>query len=402
MQRLLLALAIACAGCGDDGGAGDTPDAALSTARPSKRSDIAAVADPSTGIAVIFGGDDGPIVNQIPSPAYRADTWIFDPGVGWSEVPVTGPSARGRYAVAHDPDAGRMLLFGGRFRVAGGSGNYTLHDDLWAFDYEARTWTEVDAGGGGPAPRYFPAAAYSPTSGALVVWGGDTNPSALTITPSSEVWSWNGSAWTQATPTGQAPSPRLFVGYTHDSQRDRLVVFGGQVGDFVSPGLNDLYALDLGTFVWSRLHDGSGTAPAGRFSAAMTYDPVGDRYLIVGGHADPGVANDVWAFDPVGGQWSPVAGGDSFTGNPLGCMGNDREIPQDYVTQDLSAPERRSTPMFTWLDEAAWLFGGESDCSDHLDDTWKLSANGSWSELIEARTGESCARSGDDCACLCL
>ena len=28
------------------------------------------------------------------------------------------------------------------------------------------------------------------------------------------------------------PSRRLFVAYTYDSQRNRLIVFGGQVGDF--------------------------------------------------------------------------------------------------------------------------------------------------------------------------
>jgi hypothetical protein len=402
MQRLFLALAIACSGCGDDGGGGDTPDASLSAERPTKRSDIAATADPDTGIAVIFGGDDGPIVNQIPSPSYRDDTWVFDPSVGWSQVTGAGPSARGRYAAAHDPDAGRMLLFGGRFREAGASGNYTLYDDLWAFDYQARAWTQVDSGGEGPTPRYFPAAVYSPVSGQLVVWGGDTNPSALTITPSNEVWSWDGSAWTQETATGQGPSSRLFVAYAYDSQRDRLVVFGGQVGDFVSAAFNDLYALDLGTFVWSRLHDGAGTAPSGRFSAAMAYDAARDRYLAFGGHADPGVSNEVWAFDPAGGTWSKLGGGDSFTGNPLGCMGNDREIPQDYVTQDLAAPERRSTPMFAFLGDTVWLYGGESDCSDHLDDTWRLAPDGTWTEVIEARTGESCARAGDDCQCLCL
>ena len=92
-----------------------------------------------------------------------------------------------------------------------------------------------------------------------------------------------------------------------------------------------------------------------------------------------------------------VASGDSFTGAALGCLGNSRESPAGYVTQDLSTPERRSTGVIGLLSGTLWLFGGESDCSDHLDDTWSLDvATGAWSELIEARGGESCARRNDD------
>jgi len=55
------------------------------------------------------------------------------------------------------------------------------------------------------------------------------------------------------------------------------------------------------------------------------------------------------------------------------------------------------------LDGALVVFGGQSDCSDHLDDTWRYALGASqWSELLAARSGESCARRNDDCTCLCL
>ena len=84
-------------------------------------------------------------------------------------------------------------------------------------------------------------------------------------------------------------------------------------------------------------------------------------------------------------------------------MDNASEVPADYVDQDLTAPERRHRGMFTVLHNSLWVFGGmHAECSDHLDDTWRFGLDGDdWVELIEARTGESCARQAADCECLC-
>ena len=398
MLAASLLLSMACGG--DDGGDGGEPP--IEGPRPGKRSDVSGVIDSTTGEMLVFGGDNGPIVNQLPSPAYLDDTWLLDLDGGWTQVDVAGPSARGRYATASDAGGSRMFLFGGRFRTAGTTGDYTLFNDLWSFDFAARTWTELNAGGGlAPAPRIFATSVYDPGSDKLFVFGGSTSTSGLNLTPSDEVWSYSGGAWTLETTTGTAPTSRVFHAYAYDSQRNRLVVFGGQVGDFVSPSLGDLYALDLSTLTWSQLDSGSG--PSGRFLGMLAYDAGNDRYLMMGGHADPGVANDVWAFDPGANSWQVLASGDSFTGDALGCLGNPREIPTGYVNEDLNVPERRQAGVFDYHDGRAIVFGGESDCSDHLDDVWSLdTTSGTWTERSEARSGESCARRAAACECLCL
>lgn len=409
-NAILFAALLSTAACG--GGSSDVVDGAPGSAdssvpddvRPGKRSDVTGVANPATGTIALFGGDNGPIVNQTPSPAYVDDTWVFSPTTGWSEISASGPSARGRHAVAFDPNGGRMLVFGGRFRAAGTTGNYTLYNDLWAFEFASGTWAMLhDGSGTAPSRRYFAAAAYDADSSTFYLYGGGTNAAPLSISVATDVWAFDGANWSQVTVTGTAPSSRLFVSYAHDTSRDRLIAFGGQIGDFQTPAMNDLYALDLGTGVWSQLHDGSGTAPRGRFSGMMTYDASGDRYLLMGGHADPGVTNDVWAFDPDGGGWSQLSTGDTFTGAALGCLNNPREIPEGYVVEDLTSPERRAGGVFAILGGSLYVFGGESDCSDHLDDVWSLNlTDATWSELIGARSGESCARRNDDCTCLCL
>lgn len=391
------------AGCGDDGDDGGGGGPLTNMTKPSKRSDIHGAIDPTTGIFAVFGGDDGPIVDQIPQASYRDDTWLFEPGEGWTKVDTAGPSARGRQAVAYDSNAQRMLIFGGRFRTTGTTGNYTLYNDLWAFDFAARTWEQLSDGAGGPLPRYFATAGYDAATDTFYVYGGDTNPGALSIDLATDAWSFKDGTWSQISISGSAPEPtRLFMGYTYDAKRNALIAYGGQLGDFVTAANRDIYSLALSTGVWSKLDDGL-TGPSGRFSSMMSYDADGDRYLMMGGHADRGVTNDIWAFDPNGAGWSNLYGGDTFTGAALGCLGNSQEIPKDYMVQDVSGPERRSGGFLGYASGSVWLFGGESDCSDHLDDTWKFSLDTSvWTEVLEAGSGESCLRKNFDCQCLCI
>lgn len=405
---LLLAL-----GCGDDDGGdedagpgmtddGGTEDAGplMSTVRPSKRSDVGGAADPTSGTVVIFGGDDGPIANQRPMPNFRDDTWVFEPGVGWTEVVTdTHPSARSRYATAYDAANQRMLLFGGRFRSAS-SGDYTLYNDLWAFDFASRTWSQVNDGAGGPGPRYFPAMAVD-SAGTIYVMGGGLNTNALAPNPAMDLWSFDGTTWTEITIGGTPPSGRLFETWIHDEGRGVMIAFGGQVGDFFSPAFGDMYSLELATGTWAQVD--AGTGPAGRFNGMGVHDTTNDRYIIFGGHPDPGTANDIWAWDAANGGWTALQNGDVFTGGPLGCLGNPSEIPDGYVTQDLASPERRQGGVFDVLGDSVWLVMGEGDCSDHLDDIWRFDlSSDSWEEIIAARSGETCARQGNDCMCLCL
>lgn len=402
---LALMVSLGCGGDDSSGADGGLVDAGglSNTTSPPKRSDIHGAIDPDTGVFAVFGGDDGPIVNQIPMANYLADTWLFEPGEGWTEVSGAGPSARGRHAVAYDSAGNRMLIFGGRFRASGGSGDYTLYNDLWAFDFSARTWEQLSDGTGGPAARYFSTAAYDAATETFYVYGGDTNPSALGITLATDVWSFSNGTWSEVPVSGQAPDPsRLFMAYTHDTSRNALIAYGGQIGDFVSAANRDLYSLDLATGSWTRLNDGT-SGPSGRFSSLMTYDADGDRYLMLGGHADLGVTNDLWAYDRNADSWTRLYTGDTFTGGALGCLGNPQEIPKGYVSEDASGPERRSGGFLGYADGSVWLYGGESDCSDHLDDTWHFHLGSSaWTEVLEATSGESCLRQNNDCQCLCI
>jgi hypothetical protein len=377
-------------------------DQVLSEERPSKRSEVYGIADEGSNSILMFGGNEGPIADQIPKAIYLDESWVFEPGTGWTKLDVDGPSARGRYGAAYDPNAGRALVFGGRWREANTSGDYTLYDDLWAFDFATQSWTMLESGGG-PAGAYYPVVFFDPTEDALYVYGGNTNANALSIRVSDELWRWTeGGGWEELDHTG-APSQRTFLGETFDTNRQRLVLFGGQKGDFVSQAYNATWTLDMNSLSWTELNDGS-NAPSTRMHGNLLYNPLSDRVLLFGGHTDIGDGNDLWALDPDSGDWTEFRPADEFTGNGLGCNGNGSDVPADYVEQDLTAPERRHRGVFALMHDNLWIYGGmHAECSDHLDDTWRfpLDGSGDWTELIEARTGESCLRQNEDCDCLC-
>jgi hypothetical protein len=400
MRTLLLVLAA----CNKEGSAPPDLDTITSTARPDGRSEIAAVADPASGSVLIFGGNDGPIVDQIPRAAFRDDTWLFTPGTGWEEVAGDHPRARGRYSAVLDPDQGRALVFGGRFRPANETDDYTLFDDLWSFSFADKTWTRME-NGGGPSPRYYPNAAWDADSDTMYVFGGATNTDPLSINVAMDLWKWTeAGGWEELTTSGDAPSDRTFYGTAFDPVGKKMYLFGGQRGDFISQAYQDLYALDVTTGAWEQLHDGDGRAPSTRMHAMLLWDDVHGRLLVFGGHTDIGDGNDLWAFDGGTKKWEAIYRGDVFTDANLGCLGNPSEVPADYVRQDLTAPERRHRGMGAVMAGNIWVFGGmHSECSDYLDDTWRYDlATNTWKELLPARTGESCARRGDDCECLCL
>ncbi len=405
-MRVLLVAALMM-GCGSEKdlpeleGFDDGLSTITSAERPSPRSEVYGIGDEASNTILVFGGNEGPVVDQRPTSIFIEETWVFEPGDGWTELNIEMPSARSRYGAAYDEAGQRALIFGGRYRVAGGSGVYTLFDELWTFDFVTRTWTEIETSGG-PSARTYPSVFWDEEGEALYVYGGMVNADPMVIEVTQDLWRWKDGEWTELEMSGDAPSTRTFLGELWDPQRRRLVIAAGQVGDFWTYAYDETYALDIDTLEWIELNDGSG-APSTRMHPHLSYDAERDRYLMFGGHTDIGDGNDLWEMDPDTGTWNLVRGADAFTGEALGCAGNASDVPDTYVDQDLTAPERRHRGMFTLMYDSIWIFGGmHAECSAHLDDTWRYPlAGGDWSEIIEARSGESCLRRDDDCECLC-
>jgi hypothetical protein len=104
------------------------------------------------------------------------------------------------------------------------------------------------------------------------------------------VWQFNfASTWFQTTVSG-GPSSRTNTTAIFDPVRSRLMLFGGQGS---SVDLGDAWALSLsGTPAWSSVTL-SGDAPGPRHQSASVYDPVRDRWIVIGGASTHYLADSV-------------------------------------------------------------------------------------------------------------
>jgi hypothetical protein len=144
----------------------------------------------------------------------------------------------------------------------------------------------------------------------------------------------------------------------YDPVRDRLVVFGGYTGSFVS----DVWALTLGESpTWTRVQ-AVGVPPVGRDLMTAIYDPVGDRLVVFGGWSGTAYLNDTWALT-LGGTptWMRQAG--------AGAVPSPR---RDYAAV-YDAPRGRMV-----------MFGGTD--GTYRDETWALTLGGvpTWAQLQPA------------------
>ena len=94
----------------------------------------------------------------------------------------------------------------------------------------------------------------------------------------------------------------------YDPIRDRMLTFGGDIAGFsLSNQVSELRF--AGPALW-RVLTVSGTPPSKRSAAAVAYDPIGDRMIVLGGATNSGTASDVWSLSlsgaPTWQQLSPT------------------------------------------------------------------------------------------------
>ncbi len=205
--------------------------------------------------------------------------------VAWHEHPLLspGPAPRTEWQLAFHEQMGRTILFGGPTGTGG------WHTDTWAWDGVA--WQQQFPAQSPPATRFQ---LLYDVARAVVLAIGDPDPSQL--------WEYDGTNWTQRQPT-TSPPPRLSFRVAYDRARSRAVLFGGVT---LTPWaqLNDTWEWNGTT--WTNV--ASPTAPSGRFSPAMAFDPVRQRVLLLGGLVNTGVfltqILDQWEWDGV--QWTAM------------------------------------------------------------------------------------------------
>ncbi len=130
-------------------------------------------------------------------------------------------------------------------------------------------------------------------------------------------------AWTKRTPSlpdASWPEARYVPGFSYDSARARIVMFGGMPG---GTRLNDLWEWDAQSGAWLSRTPTPLPAdwPEPRESPAMTYDPVRARIVMFGGLTlSAQFPADTWEWDAASGNWTRVASSFAFPPYMLGSM----------------------------------------------------------------------------------
>lgn len=212
----------------------------------------------------------------------------------WSEItPATGPApaARTLSSAVFDSQNRRMVIFAGQTSTA-------LVNDVWAFDLDAGTWTNLTpAAGPAPAPRITPASVYDPVGHRMITWSGQGNGGFF-----NDVWSFDltTSTWTQLTPTGGPPNIRYGVGWVFDPLARDLVTFAG----FTNLGrFDDVWRFDADANTWTDVSPA--THPLKRCLLTASYDSRDHRMIMYGGQ-NAGPLDDIWAFDLTSNTWTDL------------------------------------------------------------------------------------------------
>jgi hypothetical protein len=214
----------------------------------------------------------------------RGDLWSFDIGTyTWSELDLSGPSARSGSAAA-------IALDGSGFYYFGGESNDEIFDDLWWFDFAATGWQQIEAGGAGPSARSGTHGAMD-GQGRFVISHGASGDALLDDTWAFEPIS---RTWIDISPVA---GPRPMARRDHDlvSLPDYgvMLLFGGCSEPIGPCPQGDLWSYDLFNGVWTDSTPFEGPSP--RTGAAMSR--LGNSVLLVGGDSELGLQSDVWTGD---------------------------------------------------------------------------------------------------------
>ena len=246
----------------------------IATTGPSPRFLSAIAYDATRQRVVLHGGQAG----VFPNITLLADTWEWD-GTSWAQKATSGPSPRVHQTMAFDRTRGRVVLYGG-FTSAGQQELV----DIWEWD--GTSWQQ--SGVSGPANSIALGVAYDEKAAALYLYSmpqGNGAPFASR---------WNGTTLTAATAASPpcVPIPRQFAALGSSPGGFLFYVHScDQSGTTILP---QSWRWD-GT-AWVRVQ---GTQPTLRYNAAMAYDRDRNRVVLYGGEVGAGTPDlaDTWEFD---------------------------------------------------------------------------------------------------------
>jgi Galactose oxidase, central domain len=295
---------------------------------PGPREDQTWTVDPAGRVAYMFGGRSG--------GESLDELWRFDLETdSWTQLepPAPRPAARFGHVAAWDGSVG-LLIWSGQQSAD------RFFDDLWIYDPAFNVWQVQPADGQLPAARYGSCGGFGGDGMFWISHGFTMDSGRFHDTRAYDLAS---GRWFDRTPAGQLPVDRCL----HDcfwSSTGELVLYGGQTTGVKA--LGDLWTFGAATRTWTEQAD---PPLAARQLYALT-TVAGRAYFFGGGDIDGGYLSDLWQLDVASLGWSQLA--------PTGAA------PAARSAATLIADEGRSRLL---------LLGGKNDAGE-FGDLWQLSA----------------------------
>ena len=291
------------------------------------------VYDPSLGLTVMYGGG---------TSYTNAFAWN---GSNWSTIASSAKPSTGRTdsVAAFDPRTGQVVMFGGQTSATVG--------DTWTFGQDpttALTWSR--AATTGPAGRAGSAMAYDPATGQLLLFGGYRGSGATTLL--GDTWAWNGSAWSDVTPSSGSPAARRNATMSFDPATGQLLLFGG-TGN--SGTLNDTWAwtFSSGSGTWTNVTPANSSAsPTARTGASTGFDAATGQLLLFGGTSGASYYSDTWSW--TGTAWTQLASSTNPGGRSYASIVFDDSTGQMILQGGVKTGNAQQTDTWVWNGTTNW------------------------------------------------
>lgn len=242
--------------------------------------------DTYRNVTVMWGGRD-----EFDQDIRR--TWEWD-GEFWEELfPEHHPEATDSCSMAYDSIRKVTILYGG------GSNNIIFGYETW--EYDGVDWTLRLPFSSNPPPLVDSDMVYHTGRGTAIVFGGiyDYNPDTQSYLVTHEMWEWDGTDWHKFEETDPWPPKQFGHAMVYDSQRDRIVMYGGH--KYYQGLISDE------TWEWDGrgwiLREPASQNPGYLFNHQMVYDSKRQRTVLIGGQYEPDMRK-TWEWD--GYDWTAV------------------------------------------------------------------------------------------------
>ena len=242
---------------------------------------------------------------------FSKETWVYDYSTdSWINAEPTVSPPLGMPSIVYDSESDIVITFGGGL---GGDyhpeGDYILHNQTWAYDYNSNTWTNM-TDPAHPIGTTYHKLVYDSESDRIIKFGGFDVYKDPTLDPTgeslaTETWAYdyNTNTWENVS-VNMNPGARYGHSMTYDTESDRVIMFGGYTY-LNSKGMTDeTWAFDYNTATWTKLNPEGDIARRG---AKMVYDEVNDKIILFGGvHPDEQytLLKETWIFDYNANSWT--------------------------------------------------------------------------------------------------